>query len=128
MLATRSRLLARLSILPKSPVAPRRLFADQPAAPPTPSATSTPSPPTSAPAAQARVARTGSDYVVPIPQQRGPPKLQNGYSGAFYISLLGGLLIATPIITYMYWEHRDAHMKSKKEAILKDIQTRAGVA
>jgi nicotinamide riboside transporter PnuC len=50
--------------------------------------------------------------------------MQDGYSGAFYLSLLGGLVVTAPIITYFYWEHRKTHMREKKEAILKEIHAR----
>jgi len=51
--------------------------------------------------------------------------MRDGYSGGFYLSLLGVALVSTPIITYFYWEHRKVHMRTKKEAMLKEIQARA---
>ncbi|GAB7351445.1 hypothetical protein MBLNU459_g2109t2 [Dothideomycetes sp. NU459] len=64
---------------------------------------------------------------VPVPGGSRPPrtpKLQDGRGGGFYLSLLAGAIVVTPVISYFYWEHRKAHMRAKKEAILHDIQAR----
>lgn len=108
--------LPRLS----SAVAVRRGFATQP---PTTTPSSS-SPPPSAPTTPTTTTKSDYNDIIPIPKKLPPRKLQDGYSGGFYLSLLGGLLVATPIITYFYWEHRKQHMKSKKEAILHDIHAR----
>ncbi|KAI4740379.1 hypothetical protein E4T45_15030, partial [Aureobasidium sp. EXF-8846] len=116
MLASRARLLPRLSpLVLRQATAARRFMADQPNLSPSssPSSPSTPTPAQMTPASAAPVASpdvqarsAASPPVVPNSQQRAPPKLQNGYSGAFYISLLLGLVVTAPVITYYYWEHR----------------------
>lgn len=62
-------------------------------------------------------------YIQRQNQQRVPgPK--GGRGSGFYLMLMGGALVTVPPISYFYWEHRKAHMKAKKEAILRDIQAR----
>lgn len=34
-------------------------------------------------------------------------------------------IIGIPPLTYYYWKYRDAHMREKKTAILRDLQARA---
>ncbi|CAD0100580.1 unnamed protein product [Aureobasidium mustum] len=121
MLASRARIAPRFS----STVS-RRFMADQPSSSPSTArpvpATPVSTAPVATPTTQSRP--TASPDVVPTPQQRGPRKMQDGYSGAFYLSLLGGLVVTAPIITYFYWEHRKIHMREKKEQILKEIHAR----
>ncbi|KAG9997185.1 hypothetical protein KCU78_g17075, partial [Aureobasidium melanogenum] len=121
MLASRARLVPRFSS-----VVSRRFIADQPSSSPsTPRpapATSVSTAPVATPTTQFRP--SADPHVVPIAQQRGPRRMQDGYSGAFYLSLLGGLVVTAPVITYFYWEHRKTHMREKKEAILKEIHAR----
>ncbi|GAM88911.1 hypothetical protein ANO11243_069450 [Dothideomycetidae sp. 11243] len=47
--------------------------------------------------------------------RKEPPVLLIGF-----VSLIG-----IPPLVYYYWQYRDAHMKAKKHAILKDMQDRA---
>ncbi|KAI4722744.1 hypothetical protein E4T48_00931 [Aureobasidium sp. EXF-10727] len=132
MLASGARVVPRFSPLLRPAAAARRSMADQPTVSPS-SSPSTPPPasttsPTSAPTAPVTTPTTQprptlSPNAVP-PQQQRPRKLQDGYSGAFYLSLLGGLVVTAPIITYFYWEHRKTHMREKKEAILHEIHAR----
>ncbi|KAI5202911.1 hypothetical protein E4T39_04517 [Aureobasidium subglaciale] len=130
MLATRARapLVSRLSPLARPSTAPRRRFTDHqqatPTRPPTSPTAATPTAPTTTPSTQS--APTASPLVIPVPRTQRPPRLQDGYSGAFYLSLLGGLLLAAPVISYFYWEHRKTHMREKKEAILREIHARVG--
>ncbi|KAI4741031.1 hypothetical protein E4T45_15022, partial [Aureobasidium sp. EXF-8846] len=113
MLASRARILPRLSpLVVRQATAARRFMADQPNLSPS-SSPSTPPPAQKTPASVAPVASpniqarsAASPSVFPNSQQRAPPKMQNGYSGAFYISLLLGLVVTAPVITYYYWEHR----------------------
>ena len=42
--------------------------------------------------------------------------------------LMGLGIVIVPPISYFYWEHRKAHMKAKKEAMLRDIQARVMAA
>jgi hypothetical protein len=123
MLVARARMLPRLSPLARQATAARRFMADQPNLSPS-SSPSTPPPAQPARASVAPVA--ASPHGTPIPQQRAPRKMQDGYSGVFYITLLAGLVVTAPIITYFYWEHRKVHMRQKKEAILSDIHARVG--
>lgn len=132
MLASRARIVPCSSPLVRQATAARRYMADQPNISPS-SAPSSPPPTHTAPASVAPVAAPttqprpmASPQVVPNPQQRALPKMQNGYSGAFYVALLGGLVVTAPIITYFYWEHRKTHMREKKEAILHEIHARVG--
>lgn len=132
MLASRARILPRLSPLARQATAARRFMADQPNLSPS-SSPSTSLPGQSNPASAAPVAApttqprpVASPQGIVTPQQRASPKLQDGYSGVFYLSLLGGLVVTAPIITYFYWEHRKTHMRQKKEAILSDIHARVG--
>ncbi|KAI5205911.1 hypothetical protein AUEXF2481DRAFT_3172 [Aureobasidium subglaciale EXF-2481] len=134
MLATRLRtpLVSRLPPLARPSTVARRLFADQQTTPNTPlpqtapptSPAAVPNTPIPTPTTQPRP--TASPDVIPIPRAQRPPRLQDGYSGAFYLSLLGGLLLAAPVISYFYWEHRKTHMREKKEAILREIHARVG--
>lgn len=133
MLASRARNLPPFSPLARQATAARRLMASQPNLSPS-SSPSTPPPaqptpasaaPVVAPTTQPRPIAT-SQQGIAMPQQRAPKKLQDGYSGVFYLSLLGGLVVTAPIITYFYWEHRKTHMRQKKEAILSDIHARVG--
>ncbi|THX85724.1 hypothetical protein D6C77_03043 [Aureobasidium pullulans] len=134
MLATRARIVPRFTPLARPSIVARRFYADLPSTtpssspppPPPPPTTSASTAPVAAPTTQPRP--TASPDVIPVPQQQRPRKMQDGYSGGFYLSLLGGLLLAAPPITYFYWEHRKTHMREKKEAILKEIHARVGVA
>ncbi|CAD0096008.1 unnamed protein product [Aureobasidium vineae] len=130
MLAFRARTVPRFSPLVRPATAARRFMADQPNMSPS-SSPSTPPPTTTTPTSTAPVTTpitqprpTASPDAVSIPQQQRPRKMQDGYSGAFYLSLLGGLVVTAPIITYFYWEHRKTHMREKKEAILHEIHAR----
>lgn len=58
------------------------------------------------------------------PTERKSPRFQDGHSSGFYMAVLGLGVISTPVIAYFYWEHRKAHMKAKKEAMLLEIQAR----
>lgn len=86
------------------------------------------SPPLSSPPSPVDHPATPSEYNAPVSiPENSPsrtPKLQDGRGGGFYLSLLAGAIVTTPIISYFYYEHRKAHMKAKKEAILHDIQAR----
>lgn len=42
-----------------------------------------------------------------------------------FIPLIILALFGVPALTYYYWQHRDAHMRQKKTAILRDYQARA---
>ncbi|CAD0108281.1 unnamed protein product [Aureobasidium uvarum] len=131
MLAFRARTVLRFSPLVRPATAARRFMADQPNMSPS-SSPSTPPPASPISASTAPVTTpttlprpTASPDAVPNPQQQRARKLQDGYSGAFYLCLLGGLVVTAPIITYFYWEHRKTHMREKKEAILHEIHARA---
>ena len=132
MLASRARILPRLSPLARQATAARRFMADQPNLSPSSSpSTSRPAQPTPASAVPVAAPTTqprpvASPQAMATPQQQPLPKMQDGYSGLFYLSLLGGLVVTAPIITYFYWEHRKTHMRQKKEAILSDIHARVG--
>lgn len=99
---------------------PRRSLADK-ASPPSPPLSSAPSP------LGRSTVSTGYNGTVPLPQDTPSKilKLRDGRSGGFYLSLVAGAILSTPIISYFYWEHRKAHMKAKKEAILHELQARA---
>ena len=57
----------------------------------------------------------------PQPSRQGPKQDQGGPH--LLILFLG--IAASPVLMYYYWNYRDAHMKAKKEAMLKEIQARA---
>ncbi|KAI5275317.1 hypothetical protein E4T47_01785 [Aureobasidium subglaciale] len=138
MLATRLRtpLVSRLPPLARPSTAARRFFADQQTTPNSPlpqtapptSPAAVPNTPITTPTTQPTPTPTptASPDVIPIPRTQRPPRLQDGYSGAFYLTLLGGLLLSAPVISYFYWQHRKTHMREKKEAILSEIHARVG--
>lgn len=62
----------------------------------------------------------------PHPSAVQNPQLNQGKGGSNtpVLAILFGSLIALPPTIYFYWQHRDAHMKAKKEEMLQEVQAR----
>lgn len=113
MLAARSRPFVRVNSQLRLPIytGHRRSMADAPS-----------------PSAGREVASPKTNEGIPVARPRRAPRPEDNRSPGFYLMLMGAAILTVPPVSYFYWKHRKAHMKAKKEAILKDIQARVSAA
>ncbi|KAL1301688.1 hypothetical protein AAFC00_005903 [Neodothiora populina] len=73
-----------------------------------------------------RAVASSQTQSIPVPNRvkQRTPGPRGGRSAGFYVMIMATALFTVPPISYFYWEHRKAHMKAKKEAMLADIQAR----
>lgn len=73
-----------------------------------------------------QIPSTAQNQVLSAPRRdaRTASRAQHGRGRGFYVGLLAIILVTVPGISYFYWEHRKAHMRAKKEEILREIQAR----